>query len=411
MINNTEKAKENIYVLQPIIDNDYELMHNEIIALIESADANYIDTSFQKIKEITPATFFGSGKLIDIKNDICNKSIDTIIFNGDLSPSQVLNISEALNDIKVIDRTTLILDIFAQRANSSEGKIQIELAQLKYIYPRLKGKGAGLSRLGGGIGTRGPGETQLETDRRHIKTRIKILENQLEKLELRRDLQTERRNKNNIKMISLVGYTNTGKSTLLNTLTESDVYVKNQLFATLDPSTRKLKLENYEALLIDTVGFISSLPHNLVEAFKSTLESAVKSDLNLLVCDGTGDYTMQLETTLQTLDSLKCTTPYLIVINKSENITDFTQFPKDSIFISAKEKKGIPALLNKINEFFNNDYKVCTLKINYQQYKEYNSLKKYLIEKHIEFTDDNILINVSIPKIYLSKFSDFYLVE
>ena len=406
-----KQIQENIYVLQPIIDDNYETMHKEIIALIDSADATYIGTSYQKIKEITPATYLGSGKLTEIKNIIesLDENIDTILFNGDLSPSQTLNISKAINDIKVIDRTTLILDIFAQRANSAEGKIQVELAQLNYIYPRLKGKGAGLSRLGGGIGTRGPGETQLETDRRHIKSKIKLLENQLEKLKARRELQTVRREKNNIKTISLVGYTNTGKSTLLNALTDSDVYVKDQLFATLDPSVRKVKLENYEALLIDTVGFISSLPHHLVDAFKSTLESAVNSDLNLIVCDGIDDYNLQLQTTLATLDSLKCKTPYFLVINKCENIKDFTNFPKDAIFISAKEKKGFTILLKKINDYFDNDYQVCTLKLNYQQLSEYNKLKKYITEKSIKYTDENVLINVSIPKIYLSKFSHFYL--
>ncbi|MDE7301209.1 MAG: GTPase HflX, partial [Clostridia bacterium] len=204
---------EKIYIIQPILSDNYKRVHDEAIALIKSAGAIYIGSCFQNIKEINAATFIGSGKLKEIAEVIDGIEGVTVLFNGDLSPSQTLNISAALGDVKVIDRTTLILDIFARNAVTSEGKIQVEIAQLKYIYPRLKGKGAALSRLGGGIGSRGPGETQLETDRRHIAYRLKFLERALKETSGRRDLQSDRRKKESVKTIALVGYTNTGKST------------------------------------------------------------------------------------------------------------------------------------------------------------------------------------------------------
>ena len=217
---------EKVYVIQPILTEDYKIEHEEIVALIESSDGVYAGTIYQKIRDINPATFIGEGKLNELKERLRGLSEITVLFNGSLSPSQTLNISHVLGDLKVIDRTTLILDIFAKNAKSSEGKLQVELAQLKYIYPRLKGKGSELSRLGGGIGTRGPGETQLETDRRHIRKRIDYLERKLKQLETRRKQQTGRRKKDSVKTIALIGYTNTGKSTLLNALTSSDVLVK-----------------------------------------------------------------------------------------------------------------------------------------------------------------------------------------
>ena len=294
---------EKIYIIQPITEDNaekYRVLQEEAVSLIESAGAAYAGTIYQNVREINPATFIGEGKLRELKERLYGLDEITVLFNGELSPSQTLNISAALDNRKVIDRTTLILDIFAKNAQSSEGKLQVELAQLKYIYPRLKGKGEALSRLGGGVGTRGPGETQLETDRRYIRGRLKYLEQRLRETEKRRSLQTVRRKKDAVKTIALVGYTNTGKSTLLNLLTGSDVYVKNELFATLDPTARSFSVNDAEFLLVDTVGFLQDLPHNLIEAFKSTLESALNCDLALIVCDATGEYDMQLKTTLYT---------------------------------------------------------------------------------------------------------------
>ena len=329
---------EKIYIIQPITEDNaekYRVLQEEAVSLIESAGAAYAGTIYQNVREINPATFIGEGKLRELKERLYGLDEITVLFNGELSPSQTLNISAALDNRKVIDRTTLILDIFAKNAQSSEGKLQVELAQLKYIYPRLKGKGEALSRLGGGVGTRGPGETQLETDRRYIRGRLKYLEQRLRETEKRRSLQTVRRKKDAVKTIALVGYTNTGKSTLLNLLTGSDVYVKNELFATLDPTARSFSVNDAEFLLVDTVGFLQDLPHNLIEAFKSTLESALNCDLALIVCDATGEYDMQLKTTLDTLREMDFASPYLVVMNKSEGM-DTSAFPYGSVAITAK---------------------------------------------------------------------------
>ena len=405
-----QEKLEKIYIIQPITRENagkYRVLQEEAVSLIESAGAAYAGTIYQNVREINAATFIGEGKLQELKERLDGLDEITVLFNGELSPSQTLNISAALDDRKVIDRTTLILDIFAKNAKSSEGKLQVELAQLKYIYPRLKGKGAALSRLGGGVGTRGPGETQLETDRRYIRGRLKYLENRLKETEKRRALQTARRKKTETKTIALVGYTNTGKSTLLNLLTGAETYVKNELFATLDPTARKFTIDGIEFLLVDTVGFLQDLPHNLIEAFKSTLESALHCDLALIVCDATGEYDMQMQTTLQTLQEMEFSSPYLLVMNKSENITDFSIFPKESVMISAKEKLGIEALKREILKFFKNDFLFCELFIPYEKSNEYAKLKPYLYEKRTEFTDDGQMVWATIPSRYAKLFNEF----
>ena len=398
---------EKVYVIQPIIDEDYRIEHEEIISLIESSDGVYAGTLYQKIREVNPATYIGEGKLSELKERLSGLDEITGLFNGALSPSQTLNISHVLDDRKVIDRTTLILDIFAKNAKSSEGKLQVELAQLKYMYPRLKGKGEALSRLGGGIGTRGPGESQLETDRRHIRRRIDYLESKLKNIETRRSLLSERRKKNAVKTIALVGYTNTGKSTLLNLLTQSDVFVKDQLFATLDPTSRKMEIDDVEFMLIDTVGFLKNLPHDLIDAFHSTLESALNCDLALIVCDATGEYEMQLKTTLDTLDALHFNAPYIVVMNKSETLRDFEGYPTDAVFISAKENLGTEVLKREILKRFQNDYVFCSLRVPYRSVSDYNANKKYLKERNIIFNDFGMQIDAVIPAMYISKFHDF----
>ena len=407
---NLEKELEKIFIIQPITKENnakYRILWQEAVSLIESAGAVYAGTVYQNVREINPATFIGEGKLKEIKTSLFELENVTILFNGELSPSQTLNISEALDDRKVIDRTTLILDIFAKNAKSSEGKLQVELAQLKYIYPRLKGKGAALSKLGGGVGTRGPGETQLETDRRYIRGRINYLETRLKETEKRRSLQTQRRKKDDVKTIALVGYTNTGKSTLLNTLTGANVYAKNELFATLDPTARQLNIEGVPFLLVDTVGFLQDLPHNLIESFKSTLESAVHCDLALIVCDATDEYEMQLETTLATLQEMHFQSPYLIVMNKSEGFEDFSLFPKDSVAISAKENLGIESLKRAILKRFADDFLFCELFVPYAKTSEYATKKRLLTERNIRFTDDGQIVDAVIPTVYTEQFQDF----
>lgn len=401
---------EKIYVIQPITRENqakYKILQAEAVSLIESAGAVYAGTLYQNVREINAATFIGEGKLRELYELLEGLDGITVLFNGELSPSQTLNISAALGDRKVIDRTTLILDIFAKNAKSSEGKLQVELAQLKYIYPRLKGKGAALSRLGGGVGTRGPGETQLETDRRYIRGRINYLESRLKETEKRRELQTTRRKKDNVKTIALVGYTNTGKSTLLNLLTDSDVYVKNELFATLDPTARKLIIDDVEFLLVDTVGFLQDLPHNLIEAFKSTLESALHCDLALIVCDATGEYDMQMETTLSTLRDMDFASPYLLVMNKAETIADSAVLPYDSIAISAKENLGIDKLKKRILRAFQNEFFFCTLFVPYARLNEYAEIKRFITERSINYTDDGQEIEAVVPMRYAEKATPF----
>ena len=410
MYDTIDTTIEKIYIIQPIYQknaHNYRILQEEAVSLIESAGALYAGTIYQNVREINAATFIGEGKLEELRLLLSGLDGITILFNGELSPSQTLNISAALEDRKVIDRTTLILDIFAKNARSSEGKLQVELAQLKYMYPRLKGKGEALSRLGGGVGTRGPGETKLETDRRYIRGRLKYLENRLEEMEKRRFLQTARRKKDAVKTIALVGYTNTGKSTLMNLLTSADVYVKNELFATLDPTARSFEIDGIEFLLVDTVGFLQELPHNLIDAFKSTLESALNCDLALIVCDATGEYDMQLQTTLDTLKEMNFNSPYLVVMNKSEGVADLSILPYGSVPISAKENLGIDSLKRAILDEFRKEYLFCTLLIPYARMGEYAHIKSYLTERHSTFEDDGQVIDAVIPMRYVAKFEAF----
>ena len=401
--------QEKIFIIQPETDaEDVAPLLAEVVSLVESAGALPAGSICVKLREIHPATFLGEGKLALLKERLDGLDV-TVLFNGDLSPSQTINMSAALGDKKIIDRTTLILAIFAKNAKSNEGKLQVELAQLKYIYPRLKGKGEALSRLGGGIGTRGPGETKLETDRRRIRARITFLEEKLRGLENRRNLIRTRRKKISAYTVSLIGYTNTGKSTLLNRLTESDVYAADRLFATLDTTSRRLLIDGSEFILTDTVGFLRDLPHDLISAFRSTLESALDCDLALIVCDATADYEMQLKTTLDTLQEMNCHAPYIIVMNKSENLDSHIGFPQNSIFISAKQGMGINALKDAILSRFREKFTETALYIPYTELGQYNRLRRFLIEQNTEYTDSGITASVRIPTVHLKKFAPYFI--
>ncbi|MBE7062565.1 MAG: GTPase HflX, partial [Ruminococcaceae bacterium] len=271
-------------LLNPLEDTTEESMH-ELAQLAETAGAEVLGEIVQNRDAADKATFIGEGKLLEVKEMAESLEANLLIFDDELTGSQLKNI-EKITECSVIDRSALILDIFAGRALSGEGKLQVELAQLKYSLPRLTGGYQSLSRQGGGIGTRGPGETKLESDRRHIRGRISALEKEIEELSRHRELLRTRRRKNEVPTAALVGYTNAGKSTLLNALTDAGVLAENMLFATLDPTVRALAMEDgREALLIDTVGFIRKLPHHLIEAFKSTLEEAVTADVLLHVID------------------------------------------------------------------------------------------------------------------------------
>ena len=406
-----ESPQEKIYIMQPITEDneaDEHPLTEEAKSLIESAGAAVAGVALQKLRNISPATVFGSGKLREIAELLDGLDV-TVLFNGELTPSQTQNISDALGGRKVIDRTTLILDIFARNAKTSEGKLQVELAQLKYIYPRLKGKGSALSRLGGGVGTRGPGETRLETDRRYIRGRIEYLEKRLAELKTRRQLQTERRKKTQTKTIALVGYTNAGKSTLLNYFCNENVYAENRLFATLDATARKFTIDGEDYLLIDTVGFLRDLPHNLIEAFRSTLESVLNCELAVIVCDAAADFDMQMKTTLGVLHSLNFSAPYIVAVNKSDMLDEDARalYPAECVFISAKTGAGTDDLKRRISEMFRANRTECSLLVPYSRLKEYSKLKNYVIERSVDYTDDGVFAVCSVENERLALFSDW----
>ncbi|MBR6967386.1 MAG: GTPase HflX [Ruminococcus sp.] len=331
---------------------DAEVSINELEELAATANAEVVGSVIQKRPAYDPATCMGAGRLEELKEQLDALEAELVIFDHELTGIQVRNIEKIL-DVRVIDRTTLILDIFAQRARTREGKLQVELAQQKYRLPRLTGMGTSLSRLGGGIGTRGPGETKLETDKRHIRKRINYLEAELDELKKHRDFSRSRRKKDGVLCAAIVGYTNVGKSTLLNALTDAGVLAENKLFATLDITSRSIGLpDGRSVMLIDTVGLIRRLPHNLVEAFRSTLEEAAAADIILNVQDMSSPEAKEhAEVTEKLLKELGCEgIPQIYVMNKADaaSFTD-TVFEDDTtVMISAKEKTGFDRLLECI---------------------------------------------------------------
>ncbi|MBR2039500.1 MAG: GTPase HflX [Phascolarctobacterium sp.] len=330
----------------------------ELKQLADTAGAQVVAKFMQKRPKPDPAFFIGKGKVQELALFVQQENIDLCIFDDELSPAQQRNIEQAMG-IRVLDRTALILDIFAQRARTNEGKLQVELAQLQYNLPRIMGKGLSLSRLGGGIGTRGPGETKLEVDRRRIRDRIAYIKECIGKVKSVRTLHRAGRNKASVPTVSLVGYTNAGKSTLLNTLTNSDIYAKDQLFATLDPTTRQLDLPNkQQAILTDTVGFIQRLPHQLVAAFQSTLEEVVEADVLLHVIDVSHElYKEQSNAVYHVLDQIGAKDKTIITVyNKIDKLPADSALParlaqeENSICISAKANINLDKLLELIAE-------------------------------------------------------------
>lgn len=351
---NEEKIAKALLVSVDTGEYDVEASLDELFELVKSAGADPVASVTQNLQKPETGTFVGSGKLQEIAEICEQQEIDLLVFDSELSPTQIKNI-EAAADVRVIDRTTLILDIFAQRARSKEGKLQVELAQLKYMLPRLTGKGIAMSRLGGGIGTRGPGETKLETDRRHIRRRMETLKDELAEVEKHRSMLRKRREKDGVITCAIVGYTNAGKSTLMNYLTDAGVLAQDKLFATLDPTSRALKLPSgVTVMLIDTVGLVRRLPHHLVEAFRSTLEEAAQSDIILNVCDASNEEARtHMKVTTDLLESLGCEdTPIITVLNKCDLIDNSTlaQDFRACIKISAKNGTGIDDLLAAIDE-------------------------------------------------------------
>ena len=344
----------------------------ELARLADTAGAKIVGSFTQRKEKPDAALFLGRGKVNELAMEVQNLEATLLIVDDELTPSQQHNLERTLG-IKVIDRTALILDIFAQRARSREGKLQVELAQLRYNLPRLSGQGLALSRLGGGIGTRGPGETKLEVDRRRIYSKIHDIEEQIKGVARSRSLHRIRRKESQIPLVALVGYTNAGKSTLLNKLTGSEVFAEDKLFATLDPTTRHLVLpEKQEILLTDTVGFIQKLPHTLVTAFRATLEEVQEADLLLHVVDASGSHIEeQIEAVVAVLQELDAADkPVLFVFNKADKLTnphvrEQLLHGRDGVFISAVTGENLDGLLRRIEGFFQESQVRMTLLVPY----------------------------------------------
>lgn len=329
---------------------DCDALLDELEELADTAGADTVGRVIQKLECPDSATFVGTGKLEEIKEFAENAGADLLIFDSELSPSQQRNIEKS-TDIRTIDRTLLILDIFGQRANSGEGRIQVELARYQYMLPRLSGQGKNLSRQGGIGMKRGAGESKLESDRRHIRRRITALKEQLSDIEKRRENQRKRRKKNRLPTVAIVGYTNAGKSTLLNYLTDAGVLAKDMLFATLDPTARGLKLPDGQTVIfIDTVGLIRKLPHGLVDAFKSTLEEAAQADVILNICDASNpEADEHLRVTNELLGELGCVgKPIISVFNKVDKCEYTFLTPIGAVAISAKSGQGVDNLLKTV---------------------------------------------------------------
>lgn len=383
MIDNREAEERVILVAVRKSDRENtEQSLDELCELASTAGAVTVARVIQNLDNFNPATYIGKGKIDEIKELIIEYDATGIICDDELSPAQMNNLSDAL-EIKVMDRTLLILDIFAARANTNEGKIQVELAQLRYRSSRLSGLGNALSRLGGGIGTRGPGETKLEMDRRIIHERIGQLKHELEAVVTHRELTRSQRSRSNIPVVAIVGYTNAGKSTLLNTLTGAGILAENKLFATLDPTTRGLELESgQQILLTDTVGFISKLPHHLVEAFKSTLEEAVYADIILHVVDASNPaMDSQMYVVYDTLEKLGAgDKPIITAFNKIEIAGNkvLKDFKADkTVNISALHGDGLTELKDTIEEVLRESKIYIEKTYSYTEASKISLIRKY----------------------------------
>lgn len=384
--------------------DDTEQSLDELRELVKTAGAEEVGRVIQNREQIHPVTYVGKGKLEEIKELLWELDATGIVCDDELTPVQMKNLSEAL-DTKIMDRTLVILDIFAGRASTSEGKIQVELAQLKYRQSQLAGSGKALSRLGGGIGTRGPGEKKLELDRRLIKDRIAQLNRELKEVKRHRELTREQRKQNHMPVAAIVGYTNAGKSTLLNKLTDANVLEEDQLFATLDPTTRNRKLPSgQEILMTDTVGFIRKLPHHLIQAFKSTLEEAKYADMILHVVDASNPQKEeQMFVVYETLRNLEVMNkPVITVFNKMDRLEEETlirDFQADKIVqISAKTGEGLDKLMEAVEDVLREQKIYIERVYSYQESGKIQLIRKYGELLSEEYKEDGIHVKAYVPQ-------------
>lgn len=377
----------------------------ELKELALSAGARITREEIVKRQTINPALYIGSGKAAELSRIVADEGINIVIFNNDLTGTQQKNLEDVVH-VKTIDRTQLILDIFARRAHTNEGKLQVELAQLMYMLPRLMGKGIILSRLGGGIGTRGPGEQKLEVDRRRIRTKIAHLKRDLNELEKRRAMMRNSRKRYSLLTVALVGYTNSGKSTLLNALTNSDVLVRDKLFATLDPTIRKFIMPNKQKVLfIDTVGFLKDLPHNLIEAFKATLEEVVEADLLVHLVDGSHPKAKeQSDAVYRVLEEIGASGKKMItVINKIDKVSQAKSLERiessfDSpIEISAIKKKGLERLIDRIAGHLRGLTAIISLSVLASDAKTVNMIHENGYVRKTKYKGDRVIIEAEVP--------------
>ena len=377
---------------------------SELEELLETAGGETAGRVIQNLESINKATYVGKGKVEEIRELAEELGADGIVCDDELSPAQLSNLKDEL-DIKVLDRTLVILDIFAAHAQTSEGKLQVELAQLKYRSSRLTGLGKNLSRLGGGIGTRGPGESKLESDRRAIRERVSQLRSEIEKVESSRETLRKHRMSDGIPVIAIVGYTNAGKSTFLNKITDAGILAEDKLFATLDPTTRSLKIpDGEEVLFTDTVGFISKLPHNLVDAFKSTLEEAKYADLILHVADASNpEVDEQMKVVYRTLEELKVTgKPVVTFLNKQDKLEEeriIKDIKADAIVKgSAKTGEGIDELLSKITEILREGKVLIDTVLSYADTSKISVIRKKGQLLSEEYEGEGIKVKAYVPK-------------
>ena len=387
--------------LQTSEDISYSM--EELKGLAEAANVEVLGQMIQNLERPNTATLIGKGKVEELAEMAQNMEADTVIFNDELTGMQLRNLEDAVG-VRVIDRTILILDIFAARANSREGKLQVELAQLAYRMPRLTGFGKSLSRLGGGIGTRGPGEKKLETDRRIIRDRISRLSKDLEEIKNHREVARQNRSRTAVPVAAIVGYTNAGKSTLLNTLTDADVLEEDQLFATLDPTTRMLELSNHQNLMLtDTVGFIRKLPHHLVDAFKSTLEEAKYADFIIHVVDASNpQWDAQMHVVYMTLQDLGVVDKKILtVFNKCDRITGeeiLQDFRADkTLRISAKTGMGLDTLKEVFEDMLRDGKVLLKHTFPYEKAGEIQKIRKYGELLKEEYTPEGIYVEAYVP--------------